>query len=314
MKKILAILLVLIMLLAVTACKKEVNDSDAPSSSVPASSEPVSSEPEAEFTKPEGYVTVLLVTINPQFKLYLDAESKVLAAEPVNDDAKSFAKDISLEDASLETVIKEIITVSNEKGFVKEDATVKFEIVEKTADKTNETEILEAAKTTAEQTAEEEEITVKVEYTAQEPATPTYTPLSSKSGGWTCRYVCQAEVGELLLDATLIIKAPAGTDFEDLTLYVGGSRLPEPEEPFDPAEAIEFNGKLYLPAMGSGGAPLGTVSEDGTTVVITSPEGTKLTLMRTGENTMKVTESPDDFTDLRKIAVGTVLTFSSEIE
>ena len=40
------------------------------------------------FVKPESYTSVLFVSINPQFKLYLDESNNVLAIEPVNDDAK----------------------------------------------------------------------------------------------------------------------------------------------------------------------------------------------------------------------------------
>lgn len=100
------------------------------------------SEPQADstavqgFTKPEGYTSILLVTINPQFRLYLDADGNVLAVEAVNKDAEDIQKNITFENESYEKVIENIITTANENGFIKEDATVKLEIVE---DRTGET-------------------------------------------------------------------------------------------------------------------------------------------------------------------------------
>ena len=54
--------------------------------------EEVSNEPdtlvEDGFTAPDDYSMVMLVSINPKIRLYLDKDGIVLAIEPVNDDAK----------------------------------------------------------------------------------------------------------------------------------------------------------------------------------------------------------------------------------
>ena len=71
MKKILAAALALCLLLALGAC----GNSDRPA---PADS----SDEQDAFVTPAGCVTVLQITINPQFRLYLDADDKVLAVEP----------------------------------------------------------------------------------------------------------------------------------------------------------------------------------------------------------------------------------------
>ena len=78
MKKILAAALALCLLLALGAC----GNSDRPA---PADS----SDEQDAFVTPAGCVTVLQITINPQFRLYLDADDKVLAVEPLNADARS---------------------------------------------------------------------------------------------------------------------------------------------------------------------------------------------------------------------------------
>jgi len=84
MKKILAAALALCLLLALGAC----GNSDRPASDG-------SSDAQDAFVTPAGCVTVLQITINPQFRLYLDADDKVLAVEPLNADARSIVKDVA---------------------------------------------------------------------------------------------------------------------------------------------------------------------------------------------------------------------------
>ncbi|MBQ8303717.1 MAG: hypothetical protein IJX79_02055, partial [Clostridia bacterium] len=77
MKKLVALLLALFLCLSLCACGKSGNEGES------------SQAGSAAFVKPENYASVLLVTINPQIRLYLDKDSNVLAVEPVNDDAKA---------------------------------------------------------------------------------------------------------------------------------------------------------------------------------------------------------------------------------
>ncbi len=90
------------------------------------------------FTKPEGYVTVMKITINPEFNLYLDDENMVLAIEPLNNDAKKVTEKLSYKKNDLYTVVKDVINASNDAGLVKENAYVKVDITE-TKDKTIDT-------------------------------------------------------------------------------------------------------------------------------------------------------------------------------
>lgn len=153
MKRILALVLALALLFSLAACGKE--DVSSPDSSSQGSSEEA-------FVKPDNYATVLLVTINPQFRLYLDKDGKVLAVEAVNKDAQSFADTISFENKKVEAVVEDIVTKANEKGFVKEDAAVSFEVSEKKSEEVNVTEILNTVTTAANQTAEELKIEISV--------------------------------------------------------------------------------------------------------------------------------------------------------
>ena len=152
MKKILSIMMVLSLMMVLSSCGK--GNSPSPN--------PDSESKTEEFTVPKEYSSVLMVTINPQFRLYLDGNENVLAVEAVNEDAKSIANSIALEDKKVEAVIESIITESNKNGFVKADATVSFELVESKLEEQAKTDILSKIKKTADDTADKLKIEINV--------------------------------------------------------------------------------------------------------------------------------------------------------
>lgn len=154
MKKILLIFLVTLLVLTACACGKA-NDTSSLDST------PFVGE-DAQFIKPENYATVMVITINPTFRLYLGSDNTVLAVEPVNDDAKSVTKDITFEPTSVETIVEKLVTESSQKGFVKENATVQVEITEKKLDTIDTEQILQKAKTAVDTTATELKLAVAV--------------------------------------------------------------------------------------------------------------------------------------------------------
>lgn len=152
MKKILSVVLALCFVFVLASCGK----SDTPPI------EPSSQNHAEDFVKPQEYASVLLVTINPQFKLYLDENGKVLAIEALNEDAQSFKNSISFENESFETVIEKIIVEANKNGFVKADATINFEIVESNEADNTQSDILSKAEKIVSDTAGELKIEIKV--------------------------------------------------------------------------------------------------------------------------------------------------------
>lgn len=88
----------------------------------------ITSDESADFTKPESFASVVLVTINPQFRLYLDTEGVVLAVEPVNDDAKTIENKVEFKNKKVEAVVQNLVTVANDSGFIKENATIDVKI------------------------------------------------------------------------------------------------------------------------------------------------------------------------------------------
>ena len=125
MKKIFCLVLSLLLIMSVFAgCVPKDNGGV---SSVIASGE-------TEFEKPESYASVVLVTINPQFRLYLDTNGDVLAVEPVNDDAKLISKNIATEVKNVQSVVQNLITAAKDGGFIKENATVDIKLTSKEED------------------------------------------------------------------------------------------------------------------------------------------------------------------------------------
>lgn len=154
MKKIVSVILAIAVVFTLSACGQKNNSSN---SNFLAQSE--------VFTAPENYTAVLIVTIKPQFKLYLDENNNVLAVEPVNDDAKTFSDKIDFKNKSVETVVGALVEKANENGFVKENAAINIEIVEqRTANNESSDEnILQRVVSAAEHKAAELNITVTVE-------------------------------------------------------------------------------------------------------------------------------------------------------
>lgn len=157
MKKIIALVLAISLVFLIIGCGEKDTSSSNSDLSVSSSTNTTA------FVKPENYASVLLVTINPQFKLYLDKDSNVLAVEAVNKDAESLKDSISYKNQKLDTVIKNIVISANDKGFVKENANINFEIVEKKDKEINTADILTNATTAANSAATELEITVTID-------------------------------------------------------------------------------------------------------------------------------------------------------
>lgn len=159
MKKIFALLMAVLLLFTLAACK---------SNEKPSTDNSTSTTDTVAFTAPENYATVLLVTINPEFKLYLDEKGSVLAVEPVNSDAKSIASDIENIKGDLGTVIHDIVSAADKGGFVKENATVNFQVTVVKDDTINTDDILNTVKETANKAFADSEKTIEVNVSVAE--------------------------------------------------------------------------------------------------------------------------------------------------
>ena len=348
MKRLFAIILVLTLVFALCACGKE----QTPPASTPAPSDPDT------FVAPENYASVVLVSINPQFRLYLDAADTVLAVEPVNDDAKTIASNVTT--GSIETVIEKIVTASKDGGFVTENATVDIQVTEIKADIVNPEVLLEKAESSAVDSLQKLEIEAEVN-TSVSPEVPvpsdpveTQPPHTHVYADATCTLPatceCGATEGEALghsyksgvcsacgekdpdFSYTTIakkggkwkLKFATDTTCYDATLYLTGeephlsvrlgdalSTFPEEVREDVKPDCVEFEGNFFYFGGGSGGA-FSAVTEKDDVITIEDDSGNKLTLKRTGEDTMEVTASPATFSALDKVPTSIKVTFTAD--
>ncbi len=156
MKKLICVLLSILLLLGFTACgNKGAMNTDY------------------TFEKPEAYESVILITINPQFRLYLDSSNNVIAVEAVNDDAKSIIDDISVQTGNMDAVMESLITAVDKGGFVKDSETteVKIEVVEVQNENVNTEVVLSEAKDTADAGFEKIEVQANITTSVAEDVT-----------------------------------------------------------------------------------------------------------------------------------------------
>lgn len=149
MKKYLALLMAVFLTFSLAACKK--NQENLSNGSTPQET----STQTVGFVAPDNYSVVLLASINPQIKLYLDDNGIVLAVEAVNDDAKQIIDSIVYKDTDYQTVIKMFVSVANSNGYIKDNAKIDFEILEVKNQDIDTNAILSNASTAAATAADE---------------------------------------------------------------------------------------------------------------------------------------------------------------
>ena len=154
MKKLLSLFLIFVLVVSFAGCSSKSAKSD--------------------FKKPKDYTTVIKVSINPEMNLYLDAQNKVLAVEPVNKAAKEFVKEIDLQENALEKVVSNIVAKAKAKGFLGKTTTIDFSIIECKSKDIDVSDILSKANKAATQSAEElgAEITVNTSVDIKEDEAP----------------------------------------------------------------------------------------------------------------------------------------------
>ncbi len=125
--------------------------------------EPEPEEPNYDVI-PETYACTIRVSINPQVLLYLDEGFQVIGICHENEDAIDAYGEKELVGLSLEDAVDTLIVTAEEKGYLKEEATVSITL-EEVADTTVITDdtVLRAARDTAKEALEKTEKEVAVE-------------------------------------------------------------------------------------------------------------------------------------------------------
>lgn len=79
---------------------------------------------------PEDFAASVIVTINPQVKLYLDKDNVVIGVEYLNEDAKVAFANVNFSDVTIETCMDEMISAAVENEFLTDGKDVSIEISE----------------------------------------------------------------------------------------------------------------------------------------------------------------------------------------
>lgn len=127
------------------------------------------------------YASIVEVTINPELRLYLGADSEVLAVEYLNTDARDAYEQLDLIGKSVDACMEEVVTAAIEQHYLESGETVTVNVVEVKDENIDETTICNVCYEAVQQAATEKEVAavIKVEdstgvaYQANETAATT---------------------------------------------------------------------------------------------------------------------------------------------
>ncbi|MGN1148380.1 MAG: hypothetical protein ACI4TB_08155 [Lachnospiraceae bacterium] len=83
-----------------------------------------------EAQVPEEYAMAVIVTINPQVKLYLDADNVIIGVEYLNEDARTAFSDIDFSNVTVEEGMGKIIEAAVEKEFLTDGKEISIDVAE----------------------------------------------------------------------------------------------------------------------------------------------------------------------------------------
>ncbi len=330
MKRVVVCLLTVVLLMSLAAC-----GSNPTASREGTKGTTTTPDKAVVFQKPADYVSVVLVTINPQFRLYLDAAGAVLAVEPVNKDAEQVAAKMTAKTGSVETVVDSLLAVANEEGFIKKEVTVNIEVTETSSEAVDTAAVLQTLKNTVE--AQMKQLSVQAEIktavaesvlvtttvtkptvttsatttktptttaTTKAPTTtkaPSYTSVKQKNGYWKAMYLN----GDTLQIVTLTF---VGELSVGLGLGDPLNTLPEDVREEMKPDCDIFQGEYYYVGRGDGDE-IASVDENGATVTVKDTSGNTLRLKRISETELQVEVTLSAFAVLQTVPNDVVFTY-----
>ncbi len=110
------------------------------------SAESDSTDESDETVKPSNYAVILEVSINPEFTIYIDKESTVLAVDFMNEDAQSLKSQIRTSDCTADECIADIIAAAEKNGFFGEAPAMSIKIIDSKISETELNTLLETIK------------------------------------------------------------------------------------------------------------------------------------------------------------------------
>ncbi len=160
MKKIISFIIVSALMLTLVACgTKESGNTETGTSTTTNAAITTTTVATTTQSTPE-YAAMLLMTINPAFRLFLNRDGIVINIEHGNEDAQALLHRIAFEGKTYEQVIETIITVAHGEGYLKTDSEITFYLYEVRG--VNADEILAKAQSTADAVTADLEIEVEI--------------------------------------------------------------------------------------------------------------------------------------------------------
>ncbi len=143
-------------------------------------------EYQANFTAPAEYAAAVVVTINPEARLYLDEDNNILAVEYLNADAKDAYEELALVGTSYTECLEKMVQSAIDKEYLKENKDVTVTVEEVVSEKVSITTLNAAAEETVAQVTSSNDMTanivVKVDETVEQTVAETKCPDCNGTG------------------------------------------------------------------------------------------------------------------------------------
>ncbi len=151
MKKLLAIILAIIMVLGLTSC---------------GITRYLQPKKETDFTKPDNYSIVINLLINLEFNFYLDSDNNVLAVEGLDSGAKMIIDELALNGLDFYDAVKEVFSKLHDEGYIANNLSIKVTVVEIKDPTIDVEDILENTEDAIEEEAENLKTPIDIEVNA----------------------------------------------------------------------------------------------------------------------------------------------------
>ena len=128
---------------------------------------------------PDKFAYTVLVTINPEIKLYMDESDKILAVEYLNNDAKTAYSDKEIVGLTLDDGLANIVETAIEKEYLKDGKDITVELDEVKSDTVNRDTVLSSADRAIKAVLKEKDIAANVIITTDSETAASITDTSS---------------------------------------------------------------------------------------------------------------------------------------
>ena len=171
-----------LLILMLGGCGKADHIEGQPESSTQEEAKDIATAGAAEDQKPEEYVTAVIVTINPQIEIFLDADDMIVGVAYLNNDARDAFSDLEFTGKPIEEGIEQIVTAAAEKEYLS-GGTINIEVAEVRDAACDYEAVCERAEAAAVKAAEDNQVEAVVSASVSETALSTEAVTASSTEG-----------------------------------------------------------------------------------------------------------------------------------